>query len=281
MLQGNDNSMNKLKQILASRYGKGLELRPLTDVSDESLAGAGHSMFKGTDLHIPLRVRDSYLGTAVVPSAEDLSDDSRNQISQMVRMVLEPALYRDYLERRENNLRSLAEEDLDASNLRMFDGDGDGEIAAESIERPKLLSNLVYFHGHDGQRIKRAALLLHEMTGRWAFAPYADMKSNIHEVADLVKLGPLTLYIEDVRSLDQTTQDLLTEYLSIPRSAQCPLILIGGDVPPDDLGSNGPISPAIAAEISINSLELDRIPLTEKSLQEVLKLMFFEESAPS
>lgn len=283
MLKGNeqDNSMVRLKQLLASRFGKGLELRPLTDVSDEESAGGGGHSLKGVDLHIPLRVRDAFLGTAVVPSVGDLSAENKVQISQMVRMVLEPALYRDYLERREDNLRSLSEESLDSSNLKVFGAPEAPELeddAEATIQQPHLLSNLIYFHGHDTQRARRAALMLHEMTGRWAFAPFEDLSANIHSVLDLVKLGAMTLFVSDVNALDPKTQDMLVDYLSVPRSAESPLILIAGSADPEELTRQGRLSPAIMAEISINSLELDRIPLKEKSLRDVLQLMFFSET---
>lgn len=273
-----DNSMNRLKQILASRYGKGLELRPLTDVSDDEGSDGGSHSMKGLDLHIPLRVRDAFLGTAVVPSAGDLSSENKVQISQMVRMILEPTLYRDFLERREDNLRSLTEGDLAASNIRLFENHAWPDTAPAPLESPQLLSNLIYFYGHDAQRNRRAAFMLHEMTGRWAFAPFEDLRSSVSSTDDLVKLGALTLYISDVRALDPASQELLVEYLSVPRSSQCPLILIGGFADPDELTRDGVLSSAILAEIAVNSLELDRIPLKDKSLRDVLHLMFFSET---
>lgn len=272
----NDQSINRLKQLVASRYGKGLELRPLTDVSGEVSPG-GHAL-KGSDLHIPLRVQDAFLGTAVVPSAEDLSVDSKNQISQMVRMVLEPTLYRDFLERREGNLKSLAEADLDTSNLRLFEEPAPpAELFIEETPRPRLLSNLVALQGHDPQSIKRAALTLHEMTGRWAFAPFADMAGAVKDVDDLLKLGALTLFVEDAEALGAGTQDLLVDYLSRPRTDQGPLIVLGTAFGPEEISRRQKLNPALTAEISVNNLELDRVPMTEKSLRQVLGIMFFSE----
>lgn len=277
MLNGrlNDSSMAKLKQLLANRYGKGLELRPLTDLN--AGASAGHWL-KGIDLHIPLRVQDAFLGTAVVPAAADLSQDHMQQISQVVRMVLEPALYKDYLDRCEDNLRSLSDENLDVSNLKLF-GEPLPPIietpAEESLESPRLISNLVHFHGHDSQRIKKAALLLHEMTGRWAFAPLSDLAHGIATVEDLLRLGSMTLLVEDVGLLDERLQKILVEYLENPHGDSDPLIVTGSPVAVEEL-HRLTVDPLLRDEISVNCFELDRAPLTEKGLREVLALMFFK-----
>lgn len=272
--------MAKLKQLLASRYGKGLELRPLTDVGTGE--DGGHAL-KGRDLHIPLKVQEAFLGTAVVPSAGDLSDDHRQQISQMVRMVLEPALYRDYLDRRESNLRSLSQEELDVSNLKLFgepsppaiEEADETEESESTLEAPRLVSNLLHLHGHDAQRIKRAALLLHEMTGRWAFAPLADVAEGIQTPLDLMKLGSMTLLVEDVTTLAPQLQDILVEYLELPHGDGDPLIVTGSVISPEEL-QRSTLNPLLKDEISVNGFDLDRAPLSEKGLRETLSLMFFD-----
>lgn len=269
-----EKTITKLKQMLASRYGKGLELRSLTSVSlEESVQG--HAL-RGQDLLIPLRIQDAFLGTAVVPSAGDLSSESRQQITQMVRMILEPALYRDYLERRENNLRSLAEEGLDTTNLRVLN-----EVPVpEEIEQRRsgqlqMNVSLVHLHGHEQQRIKKAALLLHEMTGRWAFVPFNDIKKDLNTVSDLLNLGAMTLLIDDVQNLDGDAQKLVLEYLSVTRSDRHPLFVTGSTMSLEEVAQAGGLLAEFKDELMATSLELDRAPLSEKGLREVINLMFF------
>lgn len=277
MLNGNanDNSISRLKQILASRYGKGLELRPLTDVSEES-SDKGHSV-RGTDLYIPLRVKDAFLGTAVVPDAEELPTDSKHQISQMVKMVLEPSLYSAFLERREDNLRLLSEGAVDASNLKIF-GQPEPPTVLPPM-KPRLMQNLVHLHGHDSQRTRKAAFVLHEMTGRWAFAPWKDMCQGLMTVTDVIRLGAMTLFIEDVTTLTSDEQTLLVDYLAHPRSENDPLIVTASCASPEETSTK--VAPALGDELLASALDLDRSPLSERGLREALSLLFFSSGRES
>ncbi|HRO67254.1 MAG TPA: hypothetical protein PL182_06805, partial [Pseudobdellovibrionaceae bacterium] len=217
------------------------------------------------------------LGTAVIPKGASLSPESHLQIAQVVRMVLEPSLYRDYLERAENNLR-LAEEPPVLS-IRLLDEENTFESEETenfSPELPKLVSNLIHLHGHDAHRIKKAALLLHEMTGRWAFAPLMDLGEQIESCEDLRKLGAMTLFIEDVEALSERFQWILLEYVSNPRSSQDPLLVTGSLKGSHEIHESPSILSDLKDELLVNTLELDRAPLTEKGLKEVLTLMFFE-----
>ncbi|RYZ87338.1 MAG: hypothetical protein EOP04_11905, partial [Proteobacteria bacterium] len=118
--------MLKLKQLLSSRYGKGLELRPLMDLS--KLAQASETMVSGNDLFIPIVVQEQFLGTAVIPHGWELSEDKRKGIAQLVRMVLEPKLYNEYLERRESNLHAVQNLGFPESNLIVFGDDANQEV---------------------------------------------------------------------------------------------------------------------------------------------------------
>lgn len=269
-----DQTIEKLKQLLSSRFGKSLELRRLADVNH--LKGDGGLVVQDRDLHIPLKIENAYLGTAVIPKGADLSPESHLQIAQVVRMVLEPSLYKEYLERAEHNLRFT--ENVPASSLRLLDEESfeleDDEPV--SPELPKLVSNLIHLHGHDAHRIKKAALLLHEMTGRWAFAPLMDLGEQISGCDDLIKLGAMTLFIEDVETLSEKFQNILLEYVSNPRSAQDPLLVTGSLNGSHEISESPRILADLKDELLVNTLELDRAPLTEKGLKEVLTLMFFE-----
>ncbi|MBX3041240.1 MAG: hypothetical protein KF789_11095 [Bdellovibrionaceae bacterium] len=269
-----DQTIEKLKQLLSNRFGKGLELRRLADVNH--LTGDGGVIVRERDLYIPLKIENAYLGTAVIPKGADLSPESHLQIAQVVRMVLEPSLYKDYLERAEHNLRFTEKAPTPA--LHLLDEDS-FEIEDEepiSPDLPKLVSNLVHLHGHDAHRIKKAALLLHEMTGRWAFAPLIDLGEQISSSEDLIKLGAMTLFIEDIETLDEKCQQIILEYVSSPRSSQDPLLVTGSLKGSHEISESSQILSDLKDELLVNTLELDRAPLTEKGLKEVLTLMFFE-----
>ncbi|MBX3033765.1 MAG: hypothetical protein KF865_07535 [Bdellovibrionaceae bacterium] len=280
MLRNADSvhSVEKLRQILASRFQKSFELRQLIGLNATIPGERGFSL-KGSDLYIPLNVKDAFLGTAVISGGASLDGEQHLQIAQIVRMVLEPTLYREYLERREGNLRILAESpELTTDNLSVFNEPalpGLDEAGGE-LKKPKLISNLLHLQAHDPQRLKKAALLLHEMTGRWAFVPYADLNHGLHSLEDILRLGALTIHIDGIENLPVYMQEVILEYVSSPRSQEDPLFVTSSPRTLDDLAEAPELLPAFRDEITTNALELDRSPLTEHGLREVLALMFFE-----
>ncbi|MBC7370668.1 MAG: hypothetical protein H7326_03830 [Bdellovibrionaceae bacterium] len=267
-----DTSMLKLKQLLSSRYGKGLELRPLMDMS--KLAKSSDAIVSGNDLFIPIVVQEQFLGTAVIPHGWELSDDKRKGIAQLVRMVLEPKLYNEYLERRESNLNAVHNLGFPESNLIVFGDDHSAEVdKSYLLETTSFTTSLIHLQGKQGTMIKKVALQIHEFSGRWAFVPFEDVQQDLNTVADICNLGGMTLYIENVEKLSAKAQSLLNEYLSSPRSLEEPLILTSSTV---EIGNLGEFitEPVLLEEIENTNLEVERAPLTSAALREVIELVF-------
>ena len=267
-----DTSMLKLKQLLSSRYGKGLELRPLMDMS--KLARSNEAVVSGNDLFIPIIVEEQFLGTAVIPHGWELSEDKRKGIAQLVRMVLEPKLYNDFLERRESNLAAVQNLGFPDSNLVVFGDERPTENdQAYLLETTSFTTSLIHLQGKQESMIKKVALQIHEFSGRWAFVPFKDVQTELHTMMDFCNLGGVTLYVENVETLSAKSQDLLNEYLSSPRSLEEPLILTSSTV---KLGNLGEFisAPILLEEMENTNLEIERAPLTSAALREVIELVF-------
>lgn len=275
--------VNRLKQILASRYGKGLQIRQLMDLGELS---AEDVYTRGRDLHIPIKVNGSILGTAVVPSADDLNAEKRQGVAQLVRMVLEPAMYKWYLDQRESNLAEITKAQVNLDNVRLFGDDplpSIDELLKEDETEPNeglvsdLVSHLIHLQGRSENTNKKVALQLHELTGRWAFVPFNDIKGQLHSAHDIAKLGAMTIYIENAESLNAAEQELLMDYISEDPFADEPLIITSSSVPVEQLGNTSLTSPMID-EITVNCFEVDRAPMSTEGLKEVLELFFIKDS---
>ena len=269
----NSSFVNRLKQILESRYGKGLQIRQLMDLNElQSL----EAFTRGRDLHIPIQVNGSLLGTAVVPFADDLNQEKRQGVTQLVRMVLEPAMYRWYLEQKESNLEELNKAEPNLENVRVF---GDEPELVEPYESPasELISHLIHLEGRSENTNKKIALQLHELTGRWAFVPFNDIKSELETSEDIAKLGAMTIFVEKVEELTPSEQELLLNYISENRSEEEPLILTTSTLKLNDLNAVNIVSNFLD-EISINCFEVDRAPVNKETLKEVLELFFLKDS---
>lgn len=265
-----DAALIKLKQLLSSRYGKGFELRRLMDLS--KLRVDSEPVVQGNDLFIPIVVQEQFLGAAIIPHGWELCEDKKKSVTQLVRMVLEPKLYGEYLERRETNLQSLESSSFSTTNLSLFaeEEDFDDEILAE----PKnLITSLLHLQGHDNSLIKKVALQIHDFSARWAFVPFEDVSKELHSVMDLCNLGGMTLFIQNVESLSEEHQSLLAEYSQSPRSLVEPLILTSSNLSLEKLNSRL-VNKALLEEIKESYLEVERAPLSSQMLRELLDLFF-------
>lgn len=267
----------KLNQLLSSRYGKALELRLLIDLS--KLSDASATLVSGNDLYIPIMVQQQFLGTAVVPHGWELSEENRTSLTQLVRMVLEPKLYSEFLERRESNLRSVQLLEFPSTNLSLLGEDN-------SFERETSFANnatpsttpLIHLQGKQNQIMKKVALQIHDFSGRWVFVPFEDVQNDLDSVTELCNLGGITLFVKDVENLSAKYQDLLASYLSLPRSLEEPLILTSSLIPVSELNSF--ISnPGLLEDIQAVHLAVDRTPLNSSALRDVVELIFYKDNS--
>lgn len=274
--------VERLKEIVHNRYGKGLEVRNMMDIATLNLKN--DVQVKGVDLHIPIQVNGNYLGTAVIKEGKDLSEQQAQSLTQLVRMALEPSMYNVYLERRQRNLEEINKAQFDLSNLTVFGDDSDDvnfEQSTEQVEiqnEAMLVSNLIHLEGSQITVIKKVALQLHEMTHRWAFVPFNDIRTQIKNVDDLVKLGAMTIFIEEVEDLTSVEQAILNEFVDQARTDEDPLIISTSKKNLNQLKSDAHLGNIILDELSVNSFEVDRSPLSYQNLREVLELFFFKSS---
>lgn len=275
--------VNRLKQILSNRYGKGLQIRQLMDLSE--LQSEDDAYTRGRDLHVPIKVNGALLGTAVVPSADDLNQEKRQGVTQLIRMVLEPAMYKWYLDQREANLAEISKANLSLENVHLFAEEMPSidDLLKEDEDLAKglsldLISHLIHLEGRTETTNKKVALQLHEMTGRWAFVPFNDIKGQLHSAFDISKLGGMTIFIENVETLNASEQELLMEYLSDERSADEPLIITSTKMDAGELELVETLSAGLIDELSVNCFEVDRAPVTTQGLKEVLELFFMKDA---
>lgn len=276
-----NTSVIKLKKLVASRYGKSLEIRQLMDLS--GMGEENKMWLHGRDLHIPIQVNGSLLGTAVVPEADDLDSSGQSDLAQMIQMILEPTLYSWYLERKENNLSQLASAQFSTENIQLFGEklpdieEIDEEIRQAAIARPQLVSNFIHLEGKNSLMVKKAALQLHELTHRWGFVPFADIRSQLNSSLDLAKMGAMTIFIENIETLDLEGQELLLEYVSASRSDEEPLVVSTSAMSLKDLKATA-LHSHLIDEMEVNAFEVDRTPLSHGKLKEVLELFFLKNS---
>lgn len=279
--------VDRLKQILANRFGKSLQVRQLLNISE--FQNEKEFYIRGRDLHVPIKVNGSLLGTAVIPSAEDLDTEMSEDIAQLTRMVLEPAMYKWYLTQKESNLAAITQAGLSVENIELFgesinsseEVESDEESSTDVSLASRLNTQIIHLEGSSYTAHKKTALLLHEMTGRWAFVPYADIKNQLHSAEDFSKLGAMTIYVENAELLNTSEQELLLNFLDEKQGQDEPLIISTTTLSADELYAATDINEPLVDEMIANSFDVDRAPLSNGALKEVLEMFFFSSEDPS
>ncbi len=245
--QGVSRMVEKLNDMLKQRYGKGISIR--------RLAGIGNNLteetsLRGEDLCIPIFVKDIFLGYGLVHEARDLSSEAQSQVARLVRMILEPHLYSQHLERTISNIEIEKSMQAEASNGTKTKG--------------------LYLFGSQASMVQKAALEIHEMTQNFCYLPFSDVAKEIHSTEDLKSIESSTLVVDLEKELNQEHQNLLTEFLNSSQTG--PLIIFVGSKSASHLNLDNTFAD------TLKSLEfsVDRMPLDKTALNEVLEMLYFK-----
>ncbi len=256
--------MGKLKNIVHTRYGKGLRVSFMQEVSSLNIEEDGYLPFRG-DLHIPIQVNHQYLATAIVEKGADLGETDQETLSQLVRLFLEPEMFNWYVAQATHNSKTEITKDV-VSIFEPF------KVDTEKVAN-RSANNLICLEAEIPNLIPRLAQNIHEVSQRWAFLRFSDIQSQIQSVEDLKSLGSLTLLIEDILQLSPEHQKIVHEAAFNANPSEEPLFLVGCTSTIESLESQNMLHEGLAKIMKINRLEIERLPRDPKLLQESLEIM--------
>lgn len=264
-------SVERLQGILQSRYGKGLELSFLNDSDDVIATEANAFALKNGTLHIPITSHGRFLAVAKVPDVSALPRSSAEAITEVVKMILEPAIYNWYLDQTETNRET-----------GVFNHLGD----LHSVEDDELFletngerAPVVLLVSHNPHRLPRLALQVHEVMNRWAFVHWNEVRSQIFGVQDLRELGAMTIFIEDALTLSSDEKFLLNEWIQTSKAENEPALIIGSSMGWSDLKAKDILPSFLLEEAGFHQIEADRLPADRRFCEEAIKLLLDKESA--
>lgn len=252
-------SVQRLQGLLKHRYGKGLEVRFVVDTTDSQLNADSATVSSG-DLFIPIQLHGMFLGLARIPSVQDLPSTSIEAITEVVRLILEPALYRRYLD------GTPAESQVDGESGQIHLIQGEGRDSSGDVS-PKA----VLLQSTNPNRINRVAICLYETTERWAMLRYSDIKS-FGSVREIEALGKSIIFVEDLLLLSPSEILILADYLKTANTSVQPMILVGSTRALPEIEACGHYPESMVQELARFNAELDRWPQDEKTLKLALEL---------
>jgi hypothetical protein len=237
--------VEKLNDMLKSRYGKGLSIRRLAGVD----GGLNQEIsLRGDDLYIPIFVKEIFLGYGLIHEARDLSSTDHQHLARLVRMILEPHLYSQHLERTLGNI------EIEKATIQTEVGDA-----------PK--TQALFLYGTQSHLIQKACLEIHELAGRLSYLPLSAVIGGLNSLSDLQALDESTLVVDLDSSIPVGVQDLLSLFLESALSG--PLLLFVGSKAASFLELNLRLKSYLkACEFSV-----DRLPLDRSAMKEALEML--------
>jgi hypothetical protein len=151
------------------------------------------------------------------------------------------------------------------------------EITSEDSASSAILmdehTNILFLEGLSPANIQKAAVDIHEISERWAYLRFHDIKDQIQSVQDLIDLGSLTLFIEDILSINPFHREIISEYLKGPQLRSQPLLLIGSATSFRDLQAQDMLHPDLVRVFGSHLLEIDRLPRGRALFREVIEMV--------
>lgn len=252
---------------------------------DSSEIPRGESyLLRGNSLLISVMANDHYLATAIVPQAEEIPETDRLAITHLVKMVLEPEFYSWYLDQMTHNslLSHLTTDNIvsihtpfDLRETFFSETQLDAEIEHHSSAAliPDDGTSVLFLEARSPSQIQKVAIDIHEVSERWAYLRFQDVKDQIQSVQDLMGLGSLTLFVEDILNIGAFHREIIADYLKNNHSNEEPLLLIGSATSFADLQAHDMLHPDLAHILESHRLEVERLPRTRDLFREAIEMV--------
>ena len=240
--------VEKLNDMLKHRYGKGLSIRRLAGIGQDLTEEAS---LRGEDLCIPIFVKDIFLGYGLVHEARELSFDDQNQVTRLVRMILEPHLYSQHLESTMNNI------EIEKS-----------EIIQRDTDEPKTKG--LFLFGSQSNLVQKIAMEIHELSQNMSYLPFKDVASQIQSLQDLESLENSTLVVDLEKELSSSYQTILAEFVT--KSARGPLVIFVGS----KAAAHLKLEASLMTSLKALEFAVDRLPLDKSAMNDVLEMLYFK-----
>ncbi|MFZ4402956.1 MAG: hypothetical protein ACOYOK_02540 [Pseudobdellovibrionaceae bacterium] len=255
------HAVEKLNQIIQYRFGQQLQVQFFATQLAPELSHAvktHQGLLSSYVLNIPLVYNADILGHVAVTGAQELTQDQKNRIIELTQLVLGPVMYNNYLSRKENNLNFV--------NFHLDSLDKDIHIINENIPGDEKKIDALYidtefnknrwFHLRSASPSLqfKAAQMMHEMSGNIAF-----MNLEVLPKISITDQTMSTYYFSEA-SLNKYDFESIKD----ANNARQNNLLVTCK------------KESLLTDFTGIEVDLDRIPLKSKYLEETLEFFMFD-----
>jgi hypothetical protein len=260
----NDSAWKKTLELIQSKYGKSLSYRSIKILNENKSSFYS----SGDDLVIPLKLKDHDLGDVIVTRGSLLDAQQKSEVVDLIKFLVEPKVYNLHLKQSEEN--TIAIKSSTAGPLRkpvtleLF--------KTEDLQR-KTLSQIIHLKSESTNSRRKVASKIHEMSGKNLFVFLDDIAASLSSVEDIKTLSDTTIYIESIDDLSGSMLQLLEKYLESSYD-DGPLFLIGSNILLNDIPKKT-WSDSLKNDLMGFYFDIDRVPPSQQTSEEILELLFF------
>ena len=198
-----------------------------------------------------------------------MDQQQKAEIVDLIKFLVEPKLYSLQLKKSEENLLNIS-----TTKLSLVDSSRVVELYQSEKAKKQTLSQIILLKSHTEMTRNKVALKIHEMTERNLFVHLDDIIASLSSKEDLKTLNDVTIYIQDVQLLSKDTLNLLQEFLEL-NTTDGPLFLVGSSLSMEAIESQD-WSPILKKDLMGFYFDIDRVPLSQQTSEEILELLFFQ-----
>lgn len=265
----NTNSVQRLRGLLSSRYGTGFKVDYMMDATSIEKTSHGPSNEEGL-LCIPIFSGGDFLAQVKILECQRIPENEKEDVVQMVQMVLEPALKVLLLE------RSLAEPFVNVSGSNVIPFHNHNVETQESVDldpAKKLISKTFIVETSQDLVFEKITNEIHHISERWAKFPFSLIKTEVQNAQDIAAMGPITLVVENVWSLSYREQKLVMEYLMLEINGFQPLVIFGTSTKASKIASSEAFLPEFRKYLKNVLIEAHRLPVETAKFKESMQLI--------
>jgi len=265
----NSSSVQQLKGMLDSRYGKGLKVNFMMDVTSIAVTAQSPS-WVGGDLRILITSPDGeFLAEAFLMGGAELSIEDQDSAESLIKLVLESAILNWKRRNRTPAVAQLKTDNVVSININQS---LDQSLEQESLQTQFTSTGVIFLQSRNPALFPKVISEIHELTQRWACLRYVDIRTQVQTVDDLRELGAVTLVIGEILNLSPSEQDLLARYIQSSNSETEPLLVMTSSTTLTELMALSLISEKTAETLKKCMIDVERLPTSTALLKESLEL---------
>jgi hypothetical protein len=256
-------TIDRLAHLILRQYGCQMEYLHLTELQRAVLPTARHQLAanqtvtSGESIFIPVFLNRKLAGAAQIMHAYDLSSSELRLIQQIVQTVIESTLMNldrmELLSDLEAQLKHVEQNHnvLPLSHFRPNPNPVENRKSNDQFDFACLIESRSQLD------IFKMALEIHNYSGRYAFLPAKDLSQDVWEDFDqLQKLGPASIYIEEIADLSLERQEFIYNFLRSRVRKSSPQIIVGTTRTFAELRANPAINKSFLDQITVGYLHM-------------------------